>query len=75
MQRRISYFDVEWNRKDRQGCIRVTFDDRSSEDLCPLSQEEMTLIFGLLRADKPIYYDAATETLSTLPKPVGKNSS
>jgi hypothetical protein len=74
MQRRISYFDAEWNRKDKQGRIRVTFDDRSAEDLCPLSQEEMTLIVGLLRADKPMYYDAATETLSTLPKPVGKKS-
>jgi hypothetical protein len=37
MQRRISYFDAEWNRKDKQGRIRITFDDRSSEDLCPLS--------------------------------------
>ena len=72
MQRRISYFDAEWNRKDKQGRIRITFDDRSFEDLCPLSQEEMALIFGLLRADKPIYYDAATETLSTQPNPVGK---
>ncbi len=71
MQRRISYFDAEWNRKDEQGRIRITFDDRSSEDLCPLSQEEMVLIFGLLRADKPMYYDAATETRSTLPNPVG----
>jgi hypothetical protein len=31
----------------------------------------MVLVFGLLRADKPMYYDAATETLSTLPNPVG----
>ncbi len=74
MQRRISYFDVEWNRKDKQGCIRVTFDDRSSEDLCPLSQEEMALIFNLLRSDKPTYYDAATETLSTVPNPAAKES-
>ena len=72
MQRLISYFDAEWNRRDKQGRIRVTFDDRSSEDLCPLSQEEMALIFGLLRADKPMYYDAATEMLSTVPNPVGK---
>ena len=72
MQRRISYFDVEWNRKDKEGCIRVTFDDRSSEDLRPLSQEEMTLIFNLLRSDKPTYYDSATQTLSTLPSPAAK---
>ncbi len=72
MQRRISYFDAEWSRKDRQGRIRITFDDRSFEDLCPLSQEEMALIFSLLRAGKPVYYDAATETLSTVPNPVGK---
>jgi hypothetical protein len=75
MQRRISYFDVEWNRKDKQGRIRVTFDDRSSEDFFPLSQEEMTLIFNLLRSDKPTYYDEATEKLSTLPNPVGRKSS
>jgi hypothetical protein len=72
MQRLISYFDAEWNRKDKQGRIRITFDDRSSQDLFPLSQEEMLLIFSLLRADKPTYYDAATETLSTLPDPAGK---
>jgi hypothetical protein len=72
MQRLISYFDAEWSRKDRQGRIRVTFDDRSSQDLGPLSQEEMALIFALLRADKPVYYDAATETLSTVLSPGAK---
>ena len=72
MQQLISYFDVEWSRKDKQGRIRITFADRSFEDLYPLSQEEMALIFALLRADKPVYYDAATETLSTVPSTVGK---
>ena len=75
MQRLISYFDVEWSRKDQQGRIRITFDDRSFEDLCPLSQQEMTLIFGLLRADKPVYYDAASETLSTVPGRLKKQPS
>lgn len=72
MQQLISYFDVEWSRKDKQGHIRITFDDRSFENLHPLSQEEMALICGLLRADKPVYYDAATETLSTVLSRVGK---
>jgi hypothetical protein len=74
MQRRISYFDAEWSRKDQQGRIRITFDDRSFADLCALSQQEMELILALLRADKPVYYDAQTETLSTVPSRVGNKS-
>ena len=30
------------------------------------------MILDLLRVDKPMYYDATTETLSTVPNPVGK---
>lgn len=66
MQRRISYFDAEWNRRDRSGRVRLAFDDRGFADLQPLSLEEMSLICNMLRAEKPVYYDEATERLSTL---------
>jgi hypothetical protein len=74
MQRRVSYFDVEWNRKDQRGRARISFDDRTFEDIGPLSQEEMTLICSLLRVGKPIYYDPATQTFSTQSNPVGEES-
>jgi hypothetical protein len=66
MQRRISYFDVEWSRRERSGRVRLAFDDRGFADLAPLSLEEMSLICNLLRAEKPVYYDDATELLTTL---------
>jgi hypothetical protein len=66
MQRRISYFDVEWSRRERSGRMRLAFDDRSFVDLSPLSLEEMSLLCNLLRAEKPVYYDETSELLSTL---------
>ncbi len=67
MQRRVSYFDVEWDRKARSGAVRLAFDDRTFAELRSLSMEEMGLICNMLRAEKPVYYDEETETLSTLP--------
>lgn len=73
MQRRISYFDVEWSRRDEQtGRVRITFDDRTFEDLDPVSMEEMTLLCVLLRSEKPVYYDAGTQTLSTVADRIGR---
>jgi hypothetical protein len=71
MQRRISYFDVDWDRRSRSGGIWLTFDDRTRADLRPLSLDEMSLICNMLRAEKPVYYDAETEVLSTQPLQVG----
>ena len=70
MQRRVSYFDVEWNRREQTGRIRVTFDDRKFEDLGPLTAEETTTLCEVLRQGKVVYYDPDTETLSTLADPV-----
>ena len=71
MQKRISYFDVDWSRAQRTGRVRVTFDDRSFEDLHPLSMEEMVLICSLLRVDKPVFYDFDSQTFSTVADRVG----
>ena len=54
MQRRISYFDVDWSRKDRSGSVRLAFDDRSFAELRGLSTEDMGLICNMLLAEKPI---------------------
>ncbi len=70
MQRRISYFDVEWSRKEQTGRIRVTFDDREFEDLGPLTAEETTVLCEVLRQGKVVYYDPDTDTLSTIADPV-----
>lgn len=67
MQRRISYFDVDWNRQEQTGGVRLAFDDRSFHELGPLSMQEMCLICNMLRAEKPVYFDSETETLSTIP--------
>ena len=66
MQRRVSYFDVDWSRKDRSGSVRLAFDDRTFAELRGLSTEEMGLICNMLRAEKPLYYDDESERLTTL---------
>lgn len=71
MQKRISYFDVYWNRAEQSGFIRLTFDDREFETLEPLALTEFSALCTLLRAEKPVYYDAETQSLSTLSAPVG----
>ncbi len=68
MQRRVSYFDVEWNRKEAAGAVRLAFDDRTYAELRSLSMEEMCLICNMLRAEKPVYYDDELELLTTLPE-------
>ena len=67
MQRRVSYFDVEWSRKQGSGSVRLAFDDRTFAELRGLSTEEMSLVCNLLRAEKPVYYDDESERLTTLP--------
>jgi hypothetical protein len=66
MQRRVSYFDVDWSRKEGSGSVRLAFDDRTFAELRGLSMEEMGLIINMLRAEKPLYYDDETERLTTL---------
>jgi hypothetical protein len=66
VQRRISYFDVDWSRKDSSGSIRLAFDDRTFAELRSLSLDEMGLICNMLRAEKPLYYDDESERLTTL---------
>jgi hypothetical protein len=66
VQRRISYFDVDWSRKDSSGSVRLAFDDRTFAELRGLSLEEMGLICNMLRAEKPLYYDDESERLTTL---------
>ena len=68
MQRRVSYFDVEWDHKQQAGAVRLAFDDRTFAELRSLSMEEMGLICNMLRAEKPVYYDEEAELLSTLPE-------
>ena len=70
MQRRVSYFDVEWKRPEKAGRVRLTFDDREFVDLEPLSADELTLICEVLRQGKVVYYDPDSDSLSTLADPV-----
>ena len=67
MQRRVSYFDVDWDRKQKIGVVRLAFDDRTFAELRSLSTEELSLICNILRAEKPVYYDDEAELLTTLP--------
>ena len=66
MQRRVSYFDVDWSRKEGGGSVRLAFDDRTFAELRGLSNEEMSLVCNMLRAEKPLYYDDENERLTTL---------
>ena len=71
MQRRVSYFDVDWSRKEGSGSVRLAFDDRTFAELRGLSNEEMSLVCNMLRAEKPVYYDDKKERLTTLPEDRG----
>lgn len=65
--KRVSYFDVAWNRQTLHGALRLTFDDRSQLDLRQLSMNELDLLCALLRAEKAVYYDEARERFTTDP--------
>lgn len=74
MQRRISYYDVDWDRKKGSGGIWLTFDDRTRVELSPLEMDEVTLLCSILRIGKTVYYDAESDRLSTQADPVGDAS-
>ena len=63
--KRISYFDVAWDRRNLRGALRLTFDDRTQADLRDLSMGELGMLCSMLRAEKPVYYDEKTESLTT----------
>ena len=67
MSKRISYYDVAWDRRTLHGALRLTFDDRSRVELRSLSMNELSLICALMRLEKPIAYDEANERFSTDP--------
>ena len=71
MQRRISYYDVHWDRGAGAGRLWLTFDDRTRTELAPLSMEELSLLCAILRIGKTVYYDTENDTLSTEADPVG----
>lgn len=66
--KRISYYDVAWDRRTLQGALRLSFDDRSQVLIGDLSMNELNLICSLMRCEKPIAYDEANERFSTDPK-------
>lgn len=68
MHKRISYYDVAWDRRQLQGVLRLTFDDRSRAELRSLSMNELNLICSLMRLEKPIAYDETSESFSTDPE-------
>ena len=45
--------------------LRLSFDDRSQVDLRDLSMNELDLLIAMLRVEKPLFYDEATERFST----------
>ena len=63
--KRISYFDVAWNRRDQRGALRLTFDDRSQADLRHLTTAELDMLCSMLRAEKAVYFDESAEALTT----------
>jgi hypothetical protein len=63
--KRISYFDVAWDRRSARGALRLTFDDRSRIDLRDLAMGEIDLVIAMLRVEKPLFYDEATQRFST----------
>lgn len=68
MRRRVSYHDVAWDRRLLKGSLRLSFDDRTQAELGGLSMSELSLLCNMLRSEKPLYYDEASETLTTDPE-------
>ena len=66
--KRVSYHDAAWDRRTLQGDLRLTFDDRTQAALSGLSMSELALLCNLLRAEKPLFWDAAREILTTDPE-------
>ena len=75
MQKRISYYDVDWNRKDASGGLWLSFDDRSRVDIRPLELDELSLLCNLLRAEKVVYFDEEESSFSTQRDPVDDSPS
>ena len=73
MQRRISYYDVHWDRGEGSGRLRLTFDDRTQAEISSVTMDELSLLCNILRIGKTVYYDSENETLSTEADPVGKD--
>lgn len=71
MQKQISYYDFDWNRERQEGGLWLTFDDRTRVDLRPLDLDELSLLCNLLRAEKPVFFNEETSTLSTQRSVVG----
>jgi hypothetical protein len=71
MQKRISYYDIEWNRSEGHGGVRLGFDDRSHGDLENLTLQELGLLANLLRSEKPVFYDPEKQAFSTRADSVG----
>jgi hypothetical protein len=63
--KRISYFDAAWDRRTLHGALRLNFDDRSQAEIRGLSMNELDLLCALLRAEKPVFYDEASERFTT----------
>ena len=73
MQRRISYYDLHWDRRSSSGRLWLTFDDRTRVELSTVSMDELSLLCSILRIGKTVYYDSESDTLSTEADPVGKD--
>ena len=71
MQKRVSYYDVDWDRKKGSGTLSLTFDDRTEVELAALGMEEAALLCAILRIGKTVYYDEESDTISTQADPVG----
>ena len=55
MQRRISYYDVHWDRGEGSGRLRLTFDDRTQAEISSVTMDELSLLCNILRIGKPVY--------------------
>ncbi len=75
MQKRISYYDVDWNRKDATGGLWLSFDDRTRVDIRPLNLDELSLLCNILRAEKAVYFDEETSCFSTQRDPIDNSKS
>lgn len=72
---RIGTYQLIWNVKTRMGTIHLQFVNPSTQPPIIVDALDATSFHALhmmLLHEKPIFWDAATETIRTGPEPVGE---
>lgn len=72
IEARVSHYRAGWNHTHRRGSIVLVTDTRGEAVLDNLMPDEWLALVDLLRNERPIFWDAPTQTLYTRNEIVGE---